>query len=177
LDFGGRVYGGVFLLYVTRILHVPPGYQGMIYAVGGLTSLGGALLAARITARLGLGRTLILGLLSLILGQAMVPLAPDFSWLGISLLILNQILTDPAWTVYEIGQVSLRQTLTDDRIRGRVNATFRVGSLAAMLAGTLLGGYLGERIGLRETLFTGLALTLIAPLVTALSPLARRQTV
>ena len=177
LDFGGRVYGGVFLLYVTRILHTPPGCQGMIYAIGGLTSLVGALLAGRIIGRIGLGRTLILGVLTLLLGQLMVPLAPDFSWLGIALLVLNQILTDPAWTIYEIGQVTLRQTLTEDRTRGRVNATFRVGSLAAMLAGTLLGGYLGERIGLRETLFTGLALTLAAPLITALSPLARRRAI
>lgn len=174
LEFGMRVFGTVFLLFTTRTLLLSPGVQGMIFAIGGLTSLAGAAFADRIAGRLGLGRSMVVCLSLAVFGSLSTPLAPDASWVGIALLILNQLLTDPAWTIYDIGQVSLRQTLTDDCLQGRVNATFRAGGLLAMLAGTFLGGWLGEHVGLRETLFVGVAIMLLAPALLALSPVARR---
>jgi MFS family permease len=173
LEWGMSVFGTVFLLYTTRTLLLAPGVQGMIFALGGLTSLVGAAFAERIARRYGLGRSLVVALLVVVAGAIAVPLAPDASLFGIALLVVNQVLTDPAWTVYEIGHTTLRQTLADDHLQGRVNATFRAGGLLAMLAGTFLGGWLGERIGLRETLYAGIALASLAPVL--LSRVAGRR--
>ncbi len=174
-DFGGSIFGTLFTLFVTRELGIAPGIQGMIYAIGGVTSLAGAVLAGRLTERLGFGRTMLVSMVCISLGMAVVPLAPNGALLGIVCLALNQVLTDPFWTVFDIGQVSLRQTLVEDRMQGRVNATFRVGSMAVMLAGTFLAGYLGEHIGLRNTLITGVLLVAAAPLCIVFSPLAHRR--
>lgn len=175
-DFGGRIFGTVFLLFVTRELGIAPGIQGMIYAIGGFTSLVGAVLVGKFTERLGFGRTMVVSIACISLGMAAVPLAPNGALLGILCLVLNQILTDPFWTVFDIGQVSLRQTVVGDRMQGRVNATFRVGSMAFMLVGTFLGGYLGEQIGLRNTIILGVLVVAITPMLIAFSPLARRRT-
>ncbi|GAB4459299.1 MAG: MFS transporter [Armatimonadaceae bacterium] len=175
LDFGSRIFGTLFLLYTTRTLELAPGVQGTIFALGGITSFLGAVFAERLTARFGFGRAMIGGLLFIGLGSLMVPLAPDGSWLEIGFLIANQLLTDPAWTLYDIGQVTLRQSVVEERVLGRVDATFRAGSLAAMLTGTLLSGFLGEYLGLRNTLFLGAGLCFLAPLLLTFSPLRHRR--
>ena len=79
-------------------------------------------------------------------------------------------MTDPAWTIFEINQVSLRQAITPADMLGRVNAGMRVAEVGAVLAGTVAASYLGETIGLRPTLWFGVASTLTAALALALSP-------
>ena len=51
---------------------------------------------------------------------------------------------DGGATVFEINQVSLRQSVTPERMLGRVNAAIRLTSLAAMLMGSLAGGIMGD---------------------------------
>jgi predicted MFS family arabinose efflux permease len=52
----------------------------------------------------------------------------------------------------QISQVSLRQAIAPKRLQGRMNATMRVLGLGLIPVGALLGGLLGEAIGLRPTL-------------------------
>ena len=77
-------------------------------------------------------------------------------------LVLAQVVTDPAWTVYDINELSLRQVITPDRLQGRMNATIRVVGFAAMLIGTFAAGLLGETIGLRQTLFVAAGVQFVA---------------
>jgi predicted MFS family arabinose efflux permease len=72
--------------------------------------------------------------------------------------------------VFEINQVSLRQSVTPERMLGRVNAAIRLTSLAAMLVGSLIGGVVGETVGLRPTLIAGSAATFAAALWIIASP-------
>src|SRR5262249_37328163 len=64
-----------------------------------------------------------------------------------------QFLTVCPLIIYHIHEISLRQSITPDALRGRVNATMQVISWATTPPGALLGGWLGERIGIRSTLF------------------------
>ena len=162
LAFGFRFGGTVWMLYVTRELGVDTGRQGLIYAVGGLSSLAGALLASRVIARLGLGRALPLLLVLAAFGQTLIPLAPSGAALGIALMVVQQLVTDPAITIYEVAAVSLRQRLTPDALLGRMNASLRTLDFGASLAGAAAAGLLGDRIGLRATLFGGAAAVLAA---------------
>ena len=54
-----------------------------------------------------------------------------------------------------INQISLRQAITPDRLMGRVNGTMRFVSLGLAPVGALVGGVLGDLIGLRPTLVIG----------------------
>lgn len=170
LECAFRIVGAVILLYATRELGLAPGVQGMIFAVGGATSLIGAMLAGRAADRLGAGPALVLGVLLTGAGTVFIPLAHGAGALAVALLVVNQLVTDPAYTVFSITAVSLRQAITPDRLLGRVNGSIRVAGLGAAVLGSLAGGLLGERIGLRATLVTGTSVMLLAALWLVLSP-------
>ncbi|MDP9471978.1 MAG: MFS transporter [Chloroflexota bacterium] len=171
LAFSFRVFGVVFLLYLTRDLGIAPGIQGLIFAVGGVTSLLGAVAAARVARWGGLGRTLVVGLVVTGIGQLCAPLAWDASALAIAFLVAQQFLVDPAATIFEIHGVSLRQAIAPDRLMGRVTASIRFLEFGAMLLGALAGGLLGESIGLRPTLVVGASGAFIGALWLLLSPI------
>ena len=64
---------------------------------------------------------------------------------------MQQLVADSAVTVYDVTEVSVRQTLVHDRALGRVTSTFHVAAVVAQLAATLAAGVLAEVIGLRAT--------------------------
>jgi MFS family permease len=170
LEFCYGIFGTLFLLYASRELGFAPGLLGMIFAVGGVSSLLGAIAAGPLTCRFGLGLTLVLALLLVSLGQLLVPLAQGATVLAAALLVGQQLVGDGAMTVYEISQTSLRQTVTSDRLLGRVNASIRFLSLAMSIIGALASGVLGETIGLRPTIFIGVGIGFISLFWLLLSP-------
>ncbi len=88
-------------------------------------------------------------------------------------LVLQQLVADPAATVYDINQVSLRPAITPGRLLGHVNASLRVLEVGAMLLGALLSGFLGETVGIRATLPAGVAILFVAAVWLLLSPIRR----
>jgi predicted MFS family arabinose efflux permease len=170
-EFFGGIYGPLVVLYMARDLGFAPGILGTIWAVGGISSLFGAVAAEPTNRRMGIGPAMIVGLLLYSLAMFLVPLAQGATLIAALLLILQQISGDGAATVYQINQVSLRQAITPERLLGRVNASMEFLRLGATLAGSLLGGLLGEEIGVRATLFLGAFGTLLSTLWLVLSPL------
>ncbi|MEA2585008.1 MAG: hypothetical protein QOF33_3093 [Thermomicrobiales bacterium] len=158
----GRMFGAVFLFYVASDLGFKPGLLGVIFAIGGATSFIGAVTTGRITRRLGIGPALIAALPMIALGRLMVVAAADTSWLAVALLIAQQFVSDPFWTLYEISHVSVRQASTPDRWQGRMNASLQSLDFGGMLIGALLGGWLGDAIGARTTLLIASVATLLA---------------
>jgi predicted MFS family arabinose efflux permease len=161
LNFSTSVFGAVFLLFVTNELAFEPGSLGLIFAVGGVTSLIGAVLAERVIDGLGARRAMAVMLLVVAIGMTVVPVSPEASLLAIVLLVANQLIVDPAWTVFEIAGVSTRQTITPDAWLGRVNGTFRVVEFGAILLGALIGAWIGSEFGLREALWVAVAGTVV----------------
>jgi MFS family permease len=172
-DVSNGVFSALILLYITNDVGLGPGVQGLIFAVGGVTALLGAMVAGRASRRLGVGPALIVAGLATSLGSFLVPLAQGPVVIAVALLVANQLITDPAWAVYEITEVSLRQAITPERLIGRVSASIRVAGLAAVLVGSVGGGVLGQVIGLRETLTLAVCCGLLGTLVLARSPVRR----
>ena len=142
---------------------------GTIFAIGGATSILGALSTSRLTHRFGLGKTLAAGFLLYGLSSFLIPLARGPLLLAGALLAAQQ-LADFALAVYEINEVSLRQGITTQRMLGRVNASLEVVELGARLAGSLLAGVLAEAVGLRGALAVGAVLMTGGGLWLVLSP-------
>ena len=163
----------MILLYLNRQVGFAPGVLGMIFAVGGLTSLAGSATARKWSWFGGFGPALVLAGVIRSFGLILVPLAASVSAVAVVLLVLSQFITDPAWSFYEINVVSLRQSITPAGLLGRMNASMRCLDLGAMLAGSFAAGILGESIGFRETLFAAVGVRLISVLWLALSPIAR----
>lgn len=170
MQFASRMLSVVLLLYLVREAGFRPGVLGMIFAVGGLTSLIGAWLASRPHWFGGLGRAMALSAALRATGALCIPLATGMGFAGVALLVANQCISDPAWTFYEINDISLRQALTPNFLQGRLSATVRFGEFGAALLGTAAGGVLGLWLGLRETLFLAVGVTYLAGIWLAFSP-------
>jgi hypothetical protein len=85
-------------------------------------------------------------------GNAFIPLAPaGLPLVAVACLVAQQLIADSAVTVYDITEVSVRQTLVHDRALGRVTSTFKVAAMSSQLVATLGAGILAEVIGLRAT--------------------------
>src|SRR5205085_1445618 len=69
-----------------------------------------------------------------------------------------------------ITEISFRQFITPDGLLGRVSASRRFVTWGVALPGALLGGVLGEAVGLRTTLFIGGVGVVCAALWTIFSP-------
>ncbi|HEY7598686.1 MAG TPA: hypothetical protein VH741_02075 [Candidatus Limnocylindrales bacterium] len=112
------------------------------------------------------------------LGSFFIPLAPVGAPLvAMGFLIGQQLVTDPAMTIYDITDTSLRQTIVHDRQLGRVNSTVRVGVLLVQLLATLVAGWLGLVIGLRAALVVGGLVGLTGVLFVWFSPVRRLRTI
>ena len=144
--------------------------SGRIAAVGGVSAIFGATFASRATKRFGVGRTMVVGFLLFGLSTLLIPAASGPLAVAALFLIAHQ-LGDGAMIVYEINEMSLRQTITPDRLLGRVNASIRFVGIGTFLIGSLVGGVLAEAIGLRWALAAGAGSVIIGALWLAASPI------
>jgi MFS family permease len=151
-SFFGNFYGALYGLYAIRELGMGPAALGLTIATGGVGDLIGALVAGRLVRRYGLGPTLI-GTFALSSSAGfLIPLAGGPVLLAVMLLMAAQLVGDMLRTVYTINEVSVRQTITPDRLLGRTNASMQLSEAGVGPLGALAGGVLGEMIGLRATL-------------------------
>ena len=166
------IVGTVYALYALRELGFPTGPLGLVYAVGGVSSLAASVLAGRINQRLGVGPAMIIGLLLGAGGLVFLPLARGAGVVAYLLLIAQQLVGDGGLTLYGINQMSVRQAIAPAASLGRINAGSHAGAVGATLFGVLVAGALGQTIGLRLTLVLGAVGMLAGALVLLRSPVA-----
>jgi MFS family permease len=165
-------FGAVYLVFATDELGLGPATIGLIAAVGGISSLVGALLGPRANRRFGVGPCILFGLIGFTIGDALIPLAPAGSIaIAIALLVGQQLIGDAAATIEEITEVSLLQTTVPNQLLGRVNGTYNVLTHLFLLVGTIGAGLIGEWVGLRQALVFGLLGGVAAVVFVWLSPL------
>lgn len=165
----------LYILFATRELGLRAAALGVVFTIGNVGALAGALLAARIGGRLGVGRAIIGA--SFLSGVALVPIVFATPRQAIPLLTLAAILGSLASVVYNVNQVSLRQAITAQRLQGRMNATMRFVVWGTMPPGGLLGGALGQALGLRPAIALTAAGGLLAFLWVLLSPVRALRTI
>jgi predicted MFS family arabinose efflux permease len=171
--FFPSLWNTLYMLLVVDALGFKPAALGMIFAVGGVSALLGALAAQRASDWLGTGGAMVLGLA--VGGFAMVlpPLARGAGASSVALLVAHQLIGDGALTIYLINTVTLVQTVTPHGILGRVNASLRFLNHSSTLIGLLVGGVAGQLVGLRPTMLVGAAGVWLAAALLAASPIRR----
>jgi MFS family permease len=172
MSLAGGVFGALYMLFAVRDLGLSPSAAGIIAGCGGVGSLAGAALAGPTLRRVGPKATLVLGFGLGGACQLLVPLAHGAAWSAGLYLVTAQVLGDGLMTIALVNDVSLRQSLVDDRLLGRVSATANLLGVAAMPLGALAGGVVGQVAGPRVALagaalgFAAAALWIVpAPLV------------
>jgi MFS family permease len=152
-NFFSNVIFSILIVYAVRRLDLSAQLIGLVFSLGNAGFLTGALLANRLGRALGIGRTTLLS--ALLFGPAMllVPLAPRSS--PLPFLIGALVLTSFGSVVYNITQVSFRQTITPERLQGRMNAVMRFVVWGTIPLGSLAGGALASTVGLRQAMWVG----------------------
>lgn len=140
----------VYILYVTRDLNLGAEQVGLVLAIGNLGFLPGVLLAGRIGRRLGIGRTLILTIIVCSVSGLLAPLAVP--GLAFPMLVLSRLGVAFGMPVFMINQISLRQSITPDRLLGRLTGTMKFTAVGVAPIGALVGGALGSGIGVHAAL-------------------------
>ena len=165
------VFGTAYLLFAKEELDLDPASTGIIAAIGGIGSLLGSVVAPAAVRRFGVGRTILGGMVLFAVGNALIPLAPAHAaLLGASFLIAQQLVGDAGGTVYEIVETSLVQVSADNRVIGRVNASFFTFTTLMTLAGVIVGGVVAEYLGLRTAFAIGLVGAFVSIAVVWFSP-------
>jgi predicted MFS family arabinose efflux permease len=145
----------VLVLYVTRDLELPAGAFGIVLTAFGAGGIIGALLGGPAARRLGSGGAIAAGGILMAVGDVLVALAGQplpLPWLA-----LGQLLNGMGLPLFVVNAVALRQMLTPDYALGRVVATTRWLTWGALPFGSMLGGLLGEALGVHATLVVAAA--------------------
>ena len=152
----------VQILFATRTLGMGEQAVGLSYvALGGGTVLA-SLLGDRISRRIGPGPCLVLGFAISGSGWAMLSLAPVGPW-GVAAFAVMLCCFGLGAVLVFINFLALRQAVTPEPMLGRMTSTMRWLTLLPAGPGALLGGWLGEHVGLRAALaFAGVTALLLA---------------
>src|SRR5919201_3576625 len=168
-NFFSNVAFAIFVVYAVRSLHLSAVLIGVAFMGFGIGWLFGSLSATRLGTRLGVGRATMLGAALSGPGTLLVAVAPRA--FPLPLIIAGRIIGGFGAVVYNIQQVSLRQTITPERLQGRMNAVMRFLVWGTIPLGSLTGGALASTLGLRETLIVGGLGGFTSVLPTVLSPI------
>ncbi|WP_406835247.1 MFS transporter [Streptomyces sp. AHU1] len=163
------VYQTMLLVFLDREMGLQPFGIGLVLAGMGCGALLGALVAAKVSERVGQGPVIWLASLVTCPLTALMPLART-GWsvyvaaIGLAALSLGGV-------VRVVAQSSFQQALTPDPLLGRTSATARFVSWSGVPLGGLLGGASGSVFGAAGTLWIGAAGMTLSALPNFLSPL------
>jgi hypothetical protein len=149
--FFGGFYQALYGVFLIDTLGFTPLALGITIGAGGAGSLGGALLAGRMTRLLGAGTTLLIAKAAPF--GLLIPLAGGPVELAFAMVFAAQLLGDPFYATYEITSTSLRQSITPAHLLGRVTSATVLVQSSALPLGALAAGLLAQAIGVRETLW------------------------
>ena len=155
ITFFNAAIEAVLMLYLVKVLGLSAATVGIIFSVGGVGLLVGAVLAGRIGRHVPLGIVLAGGPLIIGVADLLIPLASGPALLVVGLLCVAQFLFGVGMPLYRVNEVSLRQIIVPARLLGRLNSGEYFVREGLIPFGALLGGLLGEVIGLRPTLAIG----------------------
>ena len=152
-------------------------FVGVVFSVGSIGFLGGAVLGPRLSRCLGPGPALLLS--AAVIGPTLLLMAAPTPASATPFIVLALMLYGVAALTFNITNLTLRQTVTPPRLLGRANATVRfLSSTATPIAG-VAGGTFAAVLGYRQSLVAaggvaiiGSALLLVSPVRTLHSQVA-----
>jgi predicted MFS family arabinose efflux permease len=165
----------LFMVYAVRRLGLEPELIGLVFTIASLSGFVGALVNGRVVRWFGIGPTIVVTALLAIVSWLSVPLAPVSN--PLPLVIAGALLGPFFGVMFNVNQLSLRQAITPERLMGRMNAVVRFMYWGTMPLGSLAGGALATVIGIRPTLFVGIAGGTLAFAPLALTSLMRLRTI
>lgn len=174
-QFLNHMFAAIFVLFAVREVGLSAGMVGMVFSGGGIGFFAASLYVRRLSRAIGLGPTLLAGMSTTALGWGLICLVQGPGRYAIAGLTAALICEGIGAGLFFLTYIGLRQGATPEPLLGRVISTTRFITIAATPLGALLGGALGDAIGLRLTIALvgagGIVLSAVAMLYSPLKQL------
>lgn len=167
----------IFVVYAVRDLGLSPFQLGLVLGAIAVGALCGSMIANRVRNALGLGRTMLIAILPATFCQLGVLIPRGSGPVSICLLCVIEFCYGCGVLVFKVNTITLLQTMTPNRLLGRMNATYRLLIFGIAPAGAVLVGVLGRAVGLHLTLVITVLVFVTPVLWTLFSPIFRMQAI
>jgi predicted MFS family arabinose efflux permease len=152
----------VQILFATRSLGLSAQAVGLSYVGLGAGTVLASVFGNRLSRRIGPGPCLVLGIAASGVGWLALAAAPANAF-GVAVFVFSLFTFGVGAVLIFINFLAMRQSVTPASMLGRMTSTMRWLILIPAAPGALLGGWLGEHIGLRSALlFAGLGALLVS---------------
>jgi MFS family permease len=148
---------GLVLIVVAKNQHAPAAAIGIIFSIGSVGGILGAMIAPRIQKRYSFGRVITLCVWAEAILWPLYAVAPNIVALGVVAACLFFL-----GPIYNAVQFGYRVSIIPDALQGRVNSAFRLLAFGFIPLGTALSGILLQSVGTTSTIliFSVVALAL-----------------
>lgn len=162
-------------LFLLRELGLSPEAMGIIFSLGAIGGLAGAIATPHVVRRIGEARAIPASAIAFSAIACLLPLAATVPSIAFGLLVVQGFVSSFTVLVYNITQVTFRQRITPRRLLGRMNASVRFCVWGVMPIGALLAGALGTWLGVVPTMWIGAAGQLLAAAFVVIGPFWRMR--
>ncbi|PSR29433.1 MAG: hypothetical protein C7B47_01580 [Sulfobacillus thermosulfidooxidans] len=150
--FAGSIIRVLLMPFALRTLHLNATEVGIALSVGSVGAFLGARLAPRLSKRIGVGKTIVLGSIMSGMSQWVVALASGSPLHGLGMLGFGMLVDGFGALIFGITQSTVRLSLTPEHLQGRVSGAVRLLVWGLLPFGGVVGGYIGTRFGLRTSM-------------------------
>ena len=164
----------LMIIYFVRDLHLGAATIGWLLAVVNVGFIAAAFVNARLVRRFGIGRMIAYPAFVAPLMLVTIPAAPHAN--PLPLLAIGGAAGTFIGFFENVNQLTLRQSITPQRLLGRMNAVARFMYWGTIPIGSALGGVIAESVGLRATLFGAAAGGVLASIPITISPIRKLRT-
>lgn len=171
LNFGGFIFLSVYVLFMTHDLGLSSRGIGMVYALGGVGALIGALIAPWTARKIGVGPSILWSAVIFGAANLVVPLAFYLKEWALEIVIFAEAMSWLTLSIFNINRFALRQALTPDELRGRIGASSMTLIAGATMIGSLVGGVIGDIWGVHTALYVGVVVMALAAIWVWRSPI------
>jgi predicted MFS family arabinose efflux permease len=162
----------VQILFATRVLGLSERGVGLSYVALGVGTIVASIVGHRLASRIGPGPTLVAGFAVCGIGWLLLSAMPANAF-GVAGFALMLFLFGLGAVFLFINFLALRQAVTPAPMLGRMTSTMRWLILLPAGPGALIGGWLGEHLGLRSALVFAGTTALVLALVAWRQPILR----
>ena len=142
-------------IFLLRELGLSPASMGIIFALGAVGGLVGAMATPHIVGWIGEARAIPVSASGSASSPCSSPWPRWFPPIAFPLLVAQGFVASFTVLLYNITQVTFRQRITPPRLLGRMNASVRFVVWGVMPIAALLSGALGTWIGVVATMWIG----------------------
>lgn len=157
-------------IFLLRELGLSPASMGIIFSLGAIGGLLGAIATPHIVRVIGEARAIPISAVGFSVIAVFLPVAAMVPSIAFPLLVAQGFVSGFAILLYNITQVTFRQRITPPRLLGRMNASVRFVVWGVMPIAALLSGALGTWLGVVPTMWIGAIGQLLSVLFVVTGP-------